>query len=155
MGSRGHFPGFDSHRRDPRAGQAGPYQIQAAIAVLHGEAETFAATDWRQIVELYRLLELLQPTPVVRVNRAVAEAQLSGPDAGLALLEPSDDVVNWHLFWSTRAVLLRRKGDAAGARDAYQRALRCSMNDSDRRLLEQRLAELEKPSTATRAHRAG
>jgi RNA polymerase sigma-70 factor (ECF subfamily) len=126
-----------------RLGRPGPYQVQAAIAVLHGEAPTFAATDWRQIVDLYRLLERLQPTPVVRVNRAVAEAELLGPEAGLDLLEDVDGVAEWHLYWSARAELLRRAGNAAGARTSYERALRCAMNESDRLFLEQRLAELD------------
>ena len=93
-----------------RRGRPGPYQIQAAIACLHGEAPDYAATDWAQIVVLYRLLEEQVPTPVVRVNRAVAEAELDGPAAGLALIEGLEGVAGWHLYWSTRADFLRRLG---------------------------------------------
>ena len=125
-----------------RRRRPGPYQIQGAIAVLHGEASHFSNTDWAQIVDLYRMLEVYQPTAVVRVNRAVAEAEASGPEAGLALLISIEGVDDWHLLWSTRADLLRRAGKPRAAVEAYQRALDCPMNDSDRRFLEVRLAEL-------------
>ena len=125
-----------------RRRRPGPYQIQGAIAVLHGEASHFSNTDWAQIVNLYRMLEVYQPTAVVRVNRAVAEAEASGPEAGLALLISIEGVDDWHLLWSTRADLLRRAGKPRAAVEAYQRALDCPMNDSDRRFLEVRLAEL-------------
>ena len=121
----------------------GPYQIQAAIAALHGVAPSHAATDWRQIVELYRLLEVHQPTPVVRVNRAVAEAEADGPAAGLALLDEVTGAEHWHLYWSTKAELSRRVGDTAAAADAYRRALTCAMNDTDRVFLRARLAAVE------------
>ena len=78
----------------------------------------------------------------MRVNRAVAEAEASGPEAGLALLVGIEGVDDWHLLWSTRADLLRRTGNPRAAVEAYERALDCPMNDSDRRFLEGRLAEL-------------
>lgn len=120
----------------------GPYQLQAAIACLHGMAASFADTDWRQIVLLYRHLEAIQPSAVVTVNRAVAEAELSGPEVGLALLDTVGGVDTWHLFWSTRAELLRRLDRPADAATAYSRALECDMNDSDRRFIERRLEAL-------------
>jgi RNA polymerase sigma-70 factor, ECF subfamily len=125
-----------------RRRRPGPYQVQAAIACLHGVAPSDADTDWRQIVDLYRILETMTPTPVVRTNRAVAEAKVFGPDEGLAVLASVEGLENWHLYWSTVAELRRQAGDAGGAADALQRALDCEMNDSDRRLLEQRLSNL-------------
>lgn len=120
----------------------GPYQVQAAIACLHGAAGSFGETDWPQIVSLYRRLEGLAPTAVVRVNRAVAEAQLGGPERGLALLDTVEGTDEWHLWWSARADFLRRLDRPEAAAAAYRRALDCSMNDSDRRFLERRLAEV-------------
>ena len=129
-----------------RKRRVGPFQIEAAIASLHGLAQTFASTDWPQIVELYGFLERMRPTPVVRVNRAVAVAFASDPQAGLDLLDTLSDhelaeLQGWHLYWSTRADFLRRLGDHAAASMAYRRALDCRTNDSDRRFLERRLRE--------------
>ena len=120
----------------------GPYQVQAAIACLHGQASSDAETDWKQIVDLYRSLERMSPGPVVTVNRAVAEAKVFGAAAGLALLDRVSGVDGWHLYWSARADFLRQLGNQAAAADAYGRALSCEMNDSDRRFLERRLAHL-------------
>ena len=127
-----------------RRGRPGAYQMQAAIACLHGAAPTYADTDWPQIAELYLLLEHRWPTPVVRVNRAVAVAEVAGPQSGLALL---DDLVGspterWHLYWSARADFQRRLGEIDAAADSYRQALGCPCNDSDRRFLERRLASL-------------
>jgi RNA polymerase sigma-70 factor (ECF subfamily) len=127
--------------RSLRQRAAGEYRIQAAIACLHDLAPTYEETDWRQIAELYRMLEAVKPTPVVRVNRAVAEAQVSGPQRGLELLEDVTDLDSWHLFWSTKADFLRRLDRRNAAADAYRRALDCDMNESDRAFLEGRLAE--------------
>ena len=118
---------------------AGPYQIQAAIACLHGLADSDAGTDWKQIVDLYRRLEQITPSPVVTVNRAVAEAKVFGPEAGLALLEQIQGVEHWHLYWSTLAALLRQAGRIDAAILAYRSALECDMNESDRRFLEGQL----------------
>ena len=125
-----------------RRRHAGPYQLQAAIACVHGVSSTVADTDWPQIAELYRMLELFAPTPVVRVNRAVAVAEAESAAAGLAMLDGIDEaeVDQWHLYWSTRAELLHRTGDVAGAVASFDRALECSPNDSDRRHLERRRA---------------
>jgi RNA polymerase sigma-70 factor (ECF subfamily) len=125
-----------------RRRSAGPYQVQAAIACLHGAAPSFAETDWAQIAVLYRRLEEILPTAVVRVNRAVAEAELSGPAQGLALVEAVEGADHWHLWWSVRADFLRRLDRLEESAEAYRQALACSMNDSDRRFLEQRLAEV-------------
>jgi RNA polymerase sigma-70 factor, ECF subfamily len=123
----------------------GPYQIQAAIACLHGLAPTWEETDWAQIAVLYALLEDIAPSPVVRVNRAVAVAYHEGPEAGLRLLDTIDatSVRTWHLYWSTRAELLKRAGLFDDAMDAYRHALTCELNDSDRRFLASRLRALD------------
>jgi RNA polymerase sigma-70 factor (ECF subfamily) len=128
-----------------RRGRPGAYQMQAAIACLHGTARTYAETDWAQITELYLLLENRWPTPVVRVNRAVAVAEVAGPRAGLALLDElvGGPTERWHLYWSTRADFLRRLGETDAAADSYRQALSCPCNDSDRRFLLRRLASLE------------
>ncbi|MCE9622677.1 MAG: sigma-70 family RNA polymerase sigma factor [Actinomycetia bacterium] len=126
-----------------RLHRPGRYQVEAAIACLHGIAPSLAETDWPQIASLYATLEMFAPTPVVRVNRAVAVAQAVDAAAGLALLEEQDDfklaaVENWHLYWSTRGELLDRLGDTAAATAAFDRALNCVTNDSDRAFLLQR-----------------
>lgn len=123
------------------AGQVGPLQIEAAIATLHGLAPSDVETDWKQIVDLYRMLERVSPGPVTRVNRAVAESKVFGAAHALALLE-GIEMPRWHLYWSTRSELLRQVGDVAGARHALEAALACEMNDSDRALLAARLAAL-------------
>jgi RNA polymerase sigma-70 factor, ECF subfamily len=130
-----------------RRRRIGPFQLQAAIAVVHGSAATFAETDWHQIAELYRFLEHVQPTPVVRVNRAAAVSFASGPRAALALLDGLSqharaDVENWHLYWSARADLFRQLNDHEQAASNYRRALACHVNDSDREFLEMRLREV-------------
>ncbi len=115
----------------------GPYQVQAAIACLHGLALTFSDTDWEQIASLYATLERFTPTSVVRVNRAVAVAEARGAQKGLELLDQLDEttVDRWHLYWSTRGELLARVGQADEAVQAFDRAIGCAPNDSDRRFL--------------------
>ena len=129
-----------------RRGRPGAYQMQAAIACLHSTAATYTETDWAQIAELFGLLEIRWPTPVVRVNRAVAVAEVAGPSAGLALLADlvGTPTERWHLYWSARADFHRRLGQTVEAADSYRRALECPCNDSDRRFMQGRLAELER-----------
>jgi RNA polymerase sigma-70 factor (ECF subfamily) len=119
----------------------GPFQIQAAIASLHGLAPSYEETDWEEIAALYRALEIMQPTLVVRVNRAIAEAEVEGPEAALALLDGLDS--DWHYLWVARSDLQRRLGRTEEASMSLHRALASEMNDSDRALLEGRLAELK------------
>lgn len=133
----------DLVERTLRRRRPGPYQAQAAIACLHGQAPSDAATDWKQIVDLYRILESMTPLPVVRVNRAVAEAKVFGPAEGLAVLDAVEGVDGWHLYWSTRAEFLRQLGHTDLAREAFARALACEMNDSDRRFLTGRIGALD------------
>ncbi|MEU8246877.1 DUF6596 domain-containing protein [Nonomuraea sp. NPDC048916] len=126
----------------PRLGRPGPYQIQAAIAACHATAADAAATDWPQIVALYDRLAELVPSPVVRLNRAVAVGMAEGPAAGLALVERlSAELPGYHLLPATRADLLRRLGRSPEATAAYREALALAGNDAERLYLERRLAE--------------
>jgi RNA polymerase sigma-70 factor (ECF subfamily) len=130
-----------------RRGRIGPYQIQAAIAALHGEAETPERTDWPQIAALYTLLMRLQPTPVVELNRAVAIGMAAGPAAGLALIdgiEARGELSGYHLMSAARAELLLRKGDGGAAEKTFQRALEECANPAERAHLARRLADARK-----------
>jgi RNA polymerase sigma-70 factor (ECF subfamily) len=122
----------------------GPYQVQAAIAALHASAPHAALTDWTQIAELYALLEQLMPSPVVRLNRAVAVAMAGDPDGGLEIVDELTvvgELDRYHLLEATRADLLRRRGDLPAAADAYKRALALAPTEPERRFLTRRLAE--------------
>ncbi len=126
-----------------RAGPS-PFALQAAIAALHCRAKRADETDWPQIVRLYDLLERVQPSPVVSLNRAVAVAMVDGPRPALAIIEGlSDQLDGYHLLHAARADLLRRLGAAADAARSYTRALALVTNESERRFLERRLRELQ------------
>jgi len=102
----------------------GAYQIQAAIAALHARAATFAQTDWRQIALLYAALELLQPSPVVTLNRAVAVSKVDGAEAALALIEPlADRLSGYFYFFGVKGALLMELDRGAEARIAFDRAI--------------------------------
>src|SRR5579863_3500472 len=124
----------------------GPYTLQAAIAAVHAEAESTAATDWRQIVALYNQLARMQPSPVVHLNRAVAIAMRDGPQAGLtqidAVLEDGE-LANYYLAHSARAELYRRLGRTAEARASYQRALALTQQGPERQFLQDRIRQLK------------
>jgi len=123
----------------------GPYTLQAAIAAVHAEASSAAATDWTQIVGLYDVLMRAEPSPVVELNRAVAVAMRDGPAAGLSLIDAilaRGDLGNYHLAHAARADLCRRLGRIAEARASYERALNLTEQEPERRFLERRLAEL-------------
>ena len=135
-----------------RRRQAGPYQLQAAIAACHARAASTADTDWPEIAGLYALLEGTMPSPVVRLNRAVAVAMAGDIEAGLAIVdELSSDarLARYYLLEATRADLLRRRGDQAAAAAAYQRALPLAPSKAERRYLQRRLRET---STSDRQH---
>src|SRR3989454_3454948 len=122
----------------------GPYALQAAIAALHCQAGRPEDTDWPQIIELYDVLERLQPSPIVSLNRAVAVAMVEGPRPALALIDAlaaTGDLDGYHLLHAARADLLRRLGSSADAAASYARALALVTNDSERRFLERRLRE--------------
>jgi len=127
-------------------GQPGPFALQAAIAAVHCQAARAEDTDWRQIVRLYDLLERVQPSPIVSLNRAVAVAMADSPTPALVLIDQlaaTDDLANYHLLHAARADLLRRLGSRAEAAKSYQRALALVTNDSERRYLERRLREVQ------------
>src|SRR5579872_170976 len=128
-------------------GAPSPYAVQAAIAAQHCIAATTEDTNWAEIVRLYDILERLQPSPIVELNRAVAVAMAQGPPAALAIIDTlSDDLHNYHLFHAARADLLRRSGSLDQAAQSYKRALELVTNDSERRFLERRLGEVESTS---------
>lgn len=125
---------------------SGPLAVQAAIAAVHCQAARAEDTDWPQIVRLYDLLERLQPSPIISLNRAVAVAMMDGPQAGLAIIErlaSKGELDNYHLFHAARADLLRRSGSVKAAAQSYERALTLVTNDSERRFLERRLREVQ------------
>jgi len=129
----------------------GPYTLQAAIAAVHAEAESVAATDWQQIVALYDQLVRIQPSSVVQLNRAVAIAMRDGPEAGLAhidaVLEPSSgkqgELANYYLAHSARADMYRRLGRTAEARTSYEKALSLTQQEPERQFLQERIRQLK------------
>jgi len=124
------------------ARRVGPYVLQAAIAAVHAEAATPAATDWAEIVGLYDVLLRLAPSPVVELNRAAAVAMRDGPEAGLTAVDAilaRGELGDYHLAHSARGELLRRLGRRDEAIAAYRRALALAVQDPERRLLEKRL----------------
>jgi RNA polymerase sigma-70 factor (ECF subfamily) len=144
-----------------RRNQPGPYQVQAAINAVHSDAPTAAATDWGQILALYDQLAAFQPTPVVRLNRAVALAEVEGPEVGLAAVNALD-LSRYHLFHSTRGDLLARLDRHAEAADAYDAALALATNAAERRFLAERAEAIRRragprlpppPSTGCRRDR--
>ena len=119
----------------------GPYQVQAAIAAVHAESRSWAATDWPQIVLLYDSLLRMSDSPVIRLNRAIALSHVAGPEAALG--EVNDLAMalgDYHLLHSTRAELLDQMGEPAQARQARLRALELCQNPAERALLERKLA---------------
>ena len=124
----------------------GPYTLQAAIAAVHAEAESSAATDWRQIVALYNQLVRIQPSPVVYLNRAVAIAMRDGPEAGLAHIDAllaQGELSNYYLAHSARADLYRRLGRTVEARSSYERALALTQQEPERQFLQERIRQLK------------
>jgi RNA polymerase sigma-70 factor (ECF subfamily) len=124
----------------------GSYTLQAAIAAVHAEAESVAATDWRQIVALYDRLLRIQPSPVVQLNRAVAIAMRDGPEAGLAQIDAvleQGELASYYLAHSARAEMCRRLGRTADARASYEKALALTQQEPERQFLARRLEELK------------
>jgi RNA polymerase sigma-70 factor (ECF subfamily) len=121
--------------------QPGPYQVQAAIAALHSAAPAYAETDWHQIRLLYDRLQVMTPSPVVRLNRAVATRYVLGPQAALAEVEPlAAELDDYRLFHAVRAELLTAVGRTADAREANERALALAANPAERELIARRLS---------------
>jgi RNA polymerase sigma-70 factor (ECF subfamily) len=115
--------------------QPGPYQIQAAINAVHSDAQTAADTDWWQILQLYNQLLSLAPSPVAALNRAVAVAEVEGPDAALTIVDGLD-LAGYYLFHAIRADLLRRLGRNTEAARAYEAAIAHTENATERDFLE-------------------
>jgi RNA polymerase sigma-70 factor (ECF subfamily) len=126
-------------------GGPGVFAVQAAIAAVHCRAARAEDTDWAQIVNLYDMLEQLQPSPIVELNRAVAVAMVQGPRTALELIDrlaASNDLENYHLLHAARADMLRRLANFPEAAKSYDRALELAANESERRFLQRRLKEV-------------
>jgi len=124
----------------------GSYTLQAAIAAVHAEAESVAATDWRQIVALYDRLLRIHPSPVAQLNRAVAIAMRDGPEAGLAHIDAvleHGELANYYLAHSARADMYRRLGRTVEARSSYEKALALTQQEPERQFLQERIRELK------------
>jgi RNA polymerase sigma-70 factor, ECF subfamily len=122
----------------------GPYVLQAAIAAEHARAARARDTDWARIAELYALLAVAAPGPVVELNRAVAVAMAEGPQRGLELIEEIDGLERYHLLHAARGDLLGRLGRDGEAADAYRRALELSSQPAEREFLRGRVAALSR-----------
>jgi RNA polymerase sigma-70 factor (ECF subfamily) len=133
-------------RRCLARNEPGPYQIQAAISAVHSDAPRAEATDWRQIVALYDQHLAIAPSPVVALNRAVAVAEVDGPEAALALVDRLD-LDGYRLYHAIRADLLRRVGRRAEASLAYGAAIALTENEAERGFLEGRRRSLAKPDS--------
>ena len=128
------------------AGPAGPYTLQAAIALEHDQAPVASATDWARIADLYGLLAGLTGSAVVELNRAVAVSMADGPGAGLALVDTLAGQLDGYLpYHATRADMLRRLGRAEEAADAYRRGLALAATEPERAFFARRLAEAVRP----------
>ena len=138
--------GLELTERALGGGAKGPYALQAAIAAVHARAKRPEETDWHRIAALYELLLREQPTPVVELNRAVAVAMASGVAEGLRLLDglaKRGDLKGYYLLPAARGDLLRRMGDWKAAADAFGDALLLVANDTERRFLQRRVAEMK------------
>ena len=129
-----------------RRNRPGPYQIQAAINAVHSDAPTPGETDWRQILLLYDQLLLFTPGPIVVLNRAVAVAEVEGPEVALRAIEAANPHLDrYHLFHAVRADLLRRLGRVKEAAAAYELAISCSTNQVESDFLQQNLEAIGRP----------
>jgi RNA polymerase sigma-70 factor (ECF subfamily) len=132
--------------RSLKSRRFGSYTLQAAIAAVHAEAESAAATDWRQIVAIYDQLVRIQPSPVVQLNRAVAVAMRDGPEVGLARIDAvmeHGELANYYLAHSARAEMCRRLGRTAEARSSYEKALALTQQEPERQFLQERIRQLK------------
>jgi len=134
--------GHDLVRACLRRGRPGPYQLQAAVNAVHTDAARAEDTDWTQIAALYDQLYAVTPTPVVALNRAVAVAELEGPQAGLVALRTATGLEGYHAYQAARADLLRRAGRTEESAEAYRLAVDLATNPAERAYLRDRFAEL-------------
>jgi RNA polymerase sigma-70 factor, ECF subfamily len=128
-------------RRCLRRNSPGPYQLQAAIAAVHSDADSVESTDWSQVLALYDHLYALAPTPVVALNRAIAVAEVDGPAAALEIVEGLD-LGSYHLWHATRGDLLERLGRTSEATTAYVTAMAGTGNAAEQALLARRVHAL-------------
>lgn len=134
------------HRTLPK-GKIGPYQIQAAVSAIHAQAAEWKQTDWPQISELYKTLYRLQPSPVVRLNEAVARSMVDGPKVGLQMLielEKGGDLINYQPFFAAKADFLNRLNRHKEALETYRIAIAKSSNRAEKCLLQKKIDSLEK-----------
>ncbi len=133
--------GHDLVRECLRLNQPGRYQLLAAINAVHTDAPTAADTDWAQIATLYAQLYAVDPSPIVALNRAIAIAELDGPEVGLAMVDKLP-LATYHAWHATRADLLRRLGRSDDARAAYDAAIAATDNQAERAYLSRRRGSL-------------
>jgi RNA polymerase sigma-70 factor (ECF subfamily) len=134
------------------ARKPGPYQVQAAIAAVHAEAERAEDTDWAEIDQLYAVLQRLQPSPVVSLNRAVAVAKLHGPDAALAMIEPlGEQLTSYFHFYGVKGALLRELGRMEDARETFERALALANTAAEADHIRMQIDQLPKQGKASAA----
>jgi RNA polymerase sigma-70 factor (ECF subfamily) len=141
-------------RRALSSARFGRYTIQELIAAVHADAPTPEATDWSEIVGLYGVLLSMSPSPIIELNRAVAIAMRDGPEAGLRLVDAileRGDLTEYRLAHAARADLCRRLGRTADARISYERALKLTRQEPERRFLMRRLADVERKLEEGRA----
>ena len=124
-------------------GAPGRYQILAAINAVHTSAIDVRDTDWSQVVTLYDQLARLDPSPIVALNRAIALAELDGPEVALAILDRLGPLAGYHAYHATRADLLRRLGRSEGSRAAYDKAIGLAGNTAEIAYLTRRRDQLE------------
>jgi RNA polymerase sigma-70 factor, ECF subfamily len=137
---------------DAASGRPGPFALQAAISAVHARAKRASDTDWNEIVRLYGLLEEVSPSPIVTLNRAVAVAMTEGPAAALTIVDrlvADGALAEYHLLHATRAEFQRRLRDLASAEDSYTRARDLAGNESERRFLDRKIAEVQSARSAT------
>ena len=125
-------------------GSTKPYALQAAIVACHARAQKVEDTDWQKILAIYDALLKIRPSPVVALNRAVAVSMADGPAAGLAALDAIDDLSSYHLRPSVRSYLLMKLGRHAEAREELQRAIALTDNGREKRLLAEKLNQIER-----------
>jgi RNA polymerase sigma-70 factor (ECF subfamily) len=129
----------------------GPYQVQAAIAALHARAARAEDTDWQEIELLYGMLERMQPSPVVTLNRAVAVAKVRGPEAALVLIEPLEDRLSGYFhFFGLKGGLLMQLGRSQEARTAFDQAIALANTTAEAAHIRQHIDRLTKEADAHR-----
>ena len=134
------------------ARKPGPYQVQAAIAAVHADTERPEDTDWNEIDQLYAVLQGLQPSPVVSLNRAVAVAKLHGPAAALAMIEPlGEQLPGYFHFYGVKGALLKELGRVEDAREAFERALALCNTAAEADHIKMQIEQLPKPGKASAA----